>query len=57
MDANAHLIGLGHRRIGFIAGAPAASTAHQRLAGYQAALQASGIAVDEELIRDGRYQP
>jgi LacI family transcriptional regulator len=56
MDATAHLIGLGHRRIGFIAGTPEASTAHQRLAGYRAALQASGIEVDEELIRDGRYQ-
>ena len=56
MDATAHLIGLGHRWIGFIAGTPEASTAHQRLAGYRAALQASGIEVDEELIRDGRYQ-
>jgi len=56
MDATAHLIGLGHRRIGFIAGTPEASTAHQRLAGYRAALQAAGIEVDEELIRDGRYQ-
>jgi len=57
MDATAHLIGLGHQRIGFIAGTPEASAAHQRMAGYRAALQAAGIEVDEELIRDGRYQP
>lgn len=43
MDATAHLIGLGHQRIGFIAGTPEASAAHQRMAGYRAALQAAGI--------------
>ncbi len=56
LDVTAHLLGLGHRRIGFIAGTPEASTADQRLAGYRAALDAAGIAVDEELVRDGRYQ-
>lgn len=57
MDVTAHLIGLGHRRIAFIAGTPQASTAHERLAGYRAALAAAGLEVDAELIRDGRYQP
>lgn len=57
LEVTAHLLGLGHRRIGFIAGTPAASTAYERLAGYRAALGAAGIAVEEDLIREGRYQP
>lgn len=48
-DATAHLIGLGHRRIGFIAGSHF-SFAAQRAAGYRAALQAGGIAYDESLV-------
>jgi LacI family transcriptional regulator len=55
-DVTAHLIGLGHRRIAFIAGTPAASTAQERLAGYRAALDAAGIAVDDQLIREGHYE-
>ncbi|MET0982988.1 MAG: LacI family DNA-binding transcriptional regulator [Telluria sp.] len=46
----AHLIGLGHRRIGFIAGDPAHRASLQRLAGYQGALEAHGIAGDEALV-------
>jgi LacI family transcriptional regulator len=56
-DVTAHLIGLGHRRIGFIAGTPEASTAVERLAGYRAALQEAGIEHDADLVREGRYQP
>lgn len=56
-DVTAHLLGLGHRRIGFIAGTPEASTAFERLAGYRTALEAAGIEIDEDLIRNGRYQP
>ena len=55
-DVTAHMIGLGHRRIGFIAGPPQASTAHERVTGHRAALDAAGIEVDEEFILDGRYQ-
>lgn len=57
MDITSHLIGLGHRRIGFIAGTPEASTAHERLVGYRTALEAAGIDVEEDLIRDGHYKP
>ena len=55
-DVTAHLLGLGHRRIGFIAGTPEASTAWERLAGYRAALESAGIELDEDLVREGRYQ-
>jgi len=44
-----HLIGLGHRRIGLIAGRPGHSSAQGRLDGYLRALKA-GPGVDESLI-------
>jgi LacI family transcriptional regulator, galactose operon repressor len=55
-DITAHLIALGHRRIGFIAGTPEASTAVERLAGYRAALEEAGIEYDADLVREGLYQ-
>jgi LacI family transcriptional regulator len=51
-----HLIGLGHRRIGFITGSLQTSTAFERFAGYRAALEAAGIALDPHLVVDGRYE-
>lgn len=56
MEVTNHLIGLGHRRIAFITGTLEASTAHERLTGYRAALSAAGIPVDDDLVREGRYQ-
>ena len=50
-----HIIGLGHRRIGFIAGNPAQQSSGLRLAGYRDALAQAGIDVDDELIVDGRF--
>lgn len=55
-DVTAHLVGLGHRRVAFIAGTPEASTAAERLAGYHAALEEAGIEPDPELVRQGQYQ-
>jgi LacI family transcriptional regulator len=52
----AHLIGLGHRRIGFITGSLQASTAFERFAGYRSALEAAGIELDPHLVVDGRYE-
>ncbi|AZF05458.1 LacI family DNA-binding transcriptional regulator [Pseudomonas sp. R5-89-07] len=49
----AHLIAHGHRRIGFIAGRSGFSTTHERVAGYQAALQAAGLALDPQLLVNG----
>lgn len=50
-----HLIGLGHRRIGFIAGDANQSASGLRRAGYLRALAESGIAEDGALIREGDF--
>ncbi|WP_455824723.1 LacI family DNA-binding transcriptional regulator [Pseudomonas graminis] len=49
----AHLIGHGHRRIGFIAGREGFSTTDERVAGYRAALQAAGLGFDPRLLVNG----
>jgi LacI family transcriptional regulator len=54
--ATEHLVGLGHRRIGFLAGRPDLESAGQRERGYREALAAAGIAPDPELIRVGDYE-
>jgi LacI family transcriptional regulator len=48
-----HLIGHGHRRIGFISGATGLSTTRERLQGYRLALQQAGLPYDPELVRNG----
>jgi len=50
-----YLIGLGHRRIGFIMGHPDHGSSHDRLAGYQSALVRHGIDYDETLVEHGMY--
>ncbi|WP_093439012.1 LacI family DNA-binding transcriptional regulator [Variovorax sp. 770b2] len=50
----AHLIGHGHRRIGFIAGAQGLSTTAERLQGYRDALVQAGLPWDASLVRDGQ---
>jgi len=49
----AHLIGHGHRRIGFVSGAAGIPTSVERLEGYRSALQIAGIAFDPALVRCG----
>jgi DNA-binding LacI/PurR family transcriptional regulator len=51
-----HLIALGHRRIGLVIGQRGISGTDERLAGYERALAAHGIAVDPSLIVQGHYQ-
>lgn len=51
-----HLLGLGHRRIGFIAGLRDISTAAERLRGYREALRVAGIPADPSLIRPGAFK-
>lgn len=52
-DATEHLLGLGHRRIGFITG-PIQQICHRdRLDGYQAALRRNGVRFDPALVRHG----
>jgi LacI family transcriptional regulator len=55
--ATQHLLGLGHRRIGFLAGRPDLESARLREEGYRRALAAAGISFDPELVRVGRYRP
>lgn len=52
-DATEHLIGLGHRRIGFITGPLSEECHRDRLDGYRAALLRAGIEPDPELVRNG----
>ncbi|MFC8850884.1 MULTISPECIES: LacI family DNA-binding transcriptional regulator [unclassified Micromonospora] len=55
LEANQYLLGLGHRRIGFIAGPPQLMCSRARLDGYRAALDTVGVAVDDALIRPGNF--
>lgn len=54
--ATEHLLGLGHRRIGFLAGRPDLESAALRERGYRETLLRAGIAVDDELIAVGNYE-
>lgn len=54
--AAAHLVGLGHRRIGLITNAPLDYTAAEdRLAGYRDALAAGGIPYQPDLVAQGAF--
>jgi LacI family transcriptional regulator len=48
--ATEHLLALGHRRIGAIAGAPGWYATEERLLGFRAALAAAGILLDPQLV-------
>ncbi|MGK2909785.1 MAG: LacI family DNA-binding transcriptional regulator [Sphingobium sp.] len=52
-DMTAHLIGLGHRDIGFIRGGAGHLIHRTRCKGYQAALRDAGLAVRHDLIVSG----
>jgi LacI family transcriptional regulator len=52
--ATEHLIGHGHRRIGFIGDSVATATTARRLAGYQAALRDAGLAENPQMTRVGQ---
>jgi LacI family transcriptional regulator len=49
-EATEHLLALGHRRIGAIAGAPGWYATEERLLGFRAAMAAAGILLDPELV-------
>ena len=57
VSATEYLIGLGHRRIGFLAGRPDLESARLRERGYRIALETAGIEIDPALIQVGGYQP
>jgi LacI family transcriptional regulator len=54
-EAVAHLIGLGHRRIGLINGQLQMEAAQARRDGYKQALLEAGIGIDAELMVEGFY--
>ncbi|WP_311258667.1 LacI family DNA-binding transcriptional regulator [Microbacterium sp. WCS2018Hpa-9] len=56
LAATRHLIELGHRRIGFVAGRPDLRSAGLRDAGYRRALSDAGIPLDPSLVGVGRYE-
>ncbi len=51
--ATAHLLDLGHRRIGYLSGPPSSSSNAGRLRGYTRALEARGIPFSQELVAGG----
>ncbi|WP_037143066.1 LacI family DNA-binding transcriptional regulator [Rhodococcoides fascians] len=54
-DAIAHLVSLGHRRIGYIGGTEDATSGRERYEGYRSALFGAGIDVDQAIVRKGPF--
>ncbi|WBH15761.1 LacI family DNA-binding transcriptional regulator [Sphingomonas radiodurans] len=54
-DMTTYLLGLGHRRIGFVVGERSYAASGQRLAGHIRALGEAGVDVDLTLIRQGEF--
>ena len=50
-----YLIGLGHRRIAFVIGHPDHVASGQRLRGFQASMQAHGVPIDPQLMKQGYF--
>ena len=53
--ATRHLLDLGHRRVGIIAGPSYASSSRGRVAGYRQAMAEAGLAVDEALVVESSF--
>ncbi|MBF5080190.1 LacI family DNA-binding transcriptional regulator [Quadrisphaera sp. INWT6] len=53
--ATEHLLGLGHRRVAVITGAPFLLCSQERLEGYRAAMARAGAPVDEALVQPGDF--
>jgi LacI family transcriptional regulator, galactose operon repressor len=54
-DVMNYLMGLGHKRIGFISGRSELESSNRRFMGYRDALEQAGLPVAEELIASGDY--
>jgi LacI family transcriptional regulator len=54
--AMGHLLGLGHRRIGYIGGRPDLQSAIRRLEGYCHSLASAGIDYDATIVKTGNYE-
>ncbi|MDL5200269.1 substrate-binding domain-containing protein [Streptomyces sp. ALI-76-A] len=57
LAATEHLLSLGHRRIGLIAGPPRLLCSRARFDGYRAALEGAGLTVDDTLVVPGDFHP
>ncbi|HEX9015944.1 MAG TPA: LacI family DNA-binding transcriptional regulator [Chloroflexota bacterium] len=55
-EATSHLIGLGHRRIGFISGPANLTSSRDRATGYRRAMRELGVTSVASLIREGDFQ-
>jgi LacI family transcriptional regulator, xylobiose transport system transcriptional regulator len=55
LTATRHLLGLGHRRIGMIAGPESVLCSRARLDGYHAAMDVADVPVDPDLIAYGNF--
>jgi LacI family transcriptional regulator len=55
LSAMEYLIGLGHRRIGYIGGRTDLHSGIQRRQGYEDALRQAGLPVEPDLIQDGDF--
>ena len=55
LEITQHLIDLGHKHIGFIAGGAEHKSSTERLQGYKQALANNNINVDGQLIVEGEY--
>lgn len=55
--ATEYLIGLGHSRIGHLAGRPDLESAQLRERGYRRAMADAGLPVDEDIVLVGDYRP
>jgi LacI family transcriptional regulator len=51
-----HLLQLGHRRIGFVAGTGGLFTSNERTRGFLETLESAGVEVDPSLVADGHYE-
>lgn len=57
-EAIRHLVGLGHRRIGFITGRPTVGAAQERLTGFREAMAEAGLPVTEgDIVRGDFLEP
>lgn len=52
----AHLVALGHSRIGFLCGLDHVATSRERLEGYRSGLKSAGLAFRADLVRQGGSQ-
>jgi len=55
-EVTAHLLGLGHRRIGFILGKPDHAATGQRYLGFIDEMRARSVPVDMDLVQTGNFE-